>query len=616
MSTTLTKYEANNMPDDMTTSLQTEITFDSQPLSTQSPLHPWWKSAIIYQIYPSSFLDTRGTGTGTLAGITSKLPYLKSLGVDCIWLSPIYESPLHDMGYDISDYQKIDPRYGSMEEWEEMVAKAHEIGIKVMMDLVVNHTSFLHAWFKASRSAKTSEKRDWYIWRPPRYDADGTRMPPNNWQSIFRGPAWTYDEATGEYYLHLFCREQPDLNWENPEVRKAVYAMMHFWLSRGVDGFRMDVINLLSKSPGLPDAKVVDETRFEQPAMEYYVNGPRIHEFLREMRGEVLSKYPEAITVGETPFTHDTEVMRKYTLGATAGDAYELDMCFHFELVDLDCATTDPFLKRDVPLPDLKRTIQKWQSHGGWNALYLENHDQPRSVSRFTTATPELSNLAAKMLALMECTLSGTVYVYQGQELGMYNAPGEWGIEEYKDVATQNYWRDMRSKRVPVEEIMRRVRAKARDHARTPMHWDRSTLYAGFTTGRPWMRVNPSYSDGVNAEDELEDPDSVFHFWRRIIEVRKEYAGVLVHGDFALLAEEDERVFAYVRESEEGDRMLVVMNWSGEEVGWSVPDEVSKDRMEVIVGNYGVQEKVIEEGGVMKLRAWEGSVVRCSPRLN
>ncbi|KAF7791180.1 hypothetical protein EIP86_002191 [Pleurotus ostreatoroseus] len=433
-----------------------------------SPTRAWWKSAVVYQIYPISFFDSNGDGLGDLNGLYTKLDYLKDLGVDVIWVCPIYKSPLKDMGYDISDYQDIDPRYGTLEDWDKLLAGVHERGMKLLMDLVVNHTSDQHAWFRESRSSKTNPKRDWYIWRPPRYDAEGRRMPPNNWKGNFQGSAWEYDKATEEYYLHLFVTEQPDLNWENPEVREAVWGTMRFWLDRGCDGFRvrvplrnselverskgreydfgMDVINMISKVDGLPDAVVTSPGEPYQPAGLLYANGPKVHQYIKEMHERVLSHYI-TMTVGETPLTHRAEDIAAYVLPRNK----ELNMVFQFEVVDMDSGGTEGGAEAVSPLTtskwtvlQLKNIVRKWQQYkreeGYWNSVYIENHDNARSVSRFGNDSDEWRAPSAKLLAMMQATQSGTLFVYQGEEIGMKNFPRSWGIEEYLDVATINFW--------------------------------------------------------------------------------------------------------------------------------------------------------------------------------
>lgn len=592
--------------------------------------HEWWKEAAVYQIYPTSFFDSNGDGIGDLNGIISKLDYIRDLGATVIWLSPIYKSPLADMGYDIADYRAIDPRYGTLEDWDKLLRGAHERGLKLMMDLVVNHTSDEHEWFAESRSARENNpKRDWYIWRPPRKDENGDRQPPNNWKSNFEESAWAYDDKTGEYYLHLWHEKQPDLNWENPDVRQAVWDVMRFWLDRGCDGFRMDVINCLSKTPGLPDAPVTNPKDRYQPASMYYANGPRIHEFLKEMHGKVLSHYT-TITVGETPFTHDTDKLAAYVLP----DSKELNMAFPFELMHVDAPSEGPegqpsaLFHRDYKLSEFKAIVNKWQllkmKAGYWNATYIENHDQARSVTRFgDDSSDDLRKHSAKLLALFHGTQRGTLYVYQGQELGLKNAPRTWGIEEYLDVATKNFWNNILTQRrretgkedVDMEDILDGIQMKARDHARIPVSWD-SSPHGGFTTGKPWMRVNDDYP-AWNAASQLNDDSSVLAFWKRVLGVRKQYE-VLVYGDFKLLYPEHEELFAYTRSLKAGTTALVLMNFSKEFIKLKAPlpqaqgvdgKEVAWDTFTFVLGTIARPNDVnIQAGRDITLSPYEGAL--------
>ncbi|PBK93930.1 glycoside hydrolase family 13 protein [Armillaria gallica] len=589
---------------------------------------PWWKSSTIYQIYPVSFFDSNGDGFGDLNGITSKLDYLKELGVDILWLSPIYKSPLADMGYDISDYREIDSRYGTLQDWDNLLKGVHDRGMKLIlclptrtrMDLVVNHTSDEHEWFVKSRSSKDDPKRDWYIWRPPKYDSEGNRHPPNNWRSVFEGSAWDYDADTDEYYLHLYISKQPDLNWANPAVREAVYDLMRFWLDRGCDGFRMDVINIISKVDGLPDAPIIDANEPFQPAGMHFANGPRVHEYLKEMGNKVLSHY-DIITVGETPFTESMDALMLYVLP----DRKELNMVFQFELMELDTPKTvkdwSPLMHRQWKLSELKDIISRWQvfksEDGFWNAIFIENHDHPRAVSRFgNDTTDELRALSAKMLAILEVTQKGTLYIYQGQELGLKNFPPSWKLEEYKDVASQNYWNRILERRmretgkeaneIDMEDVFEGFRRKARDHARVPMQWDSSTN-AGFSKGVPWMRVNEDY-ETWNASCQLEDEHSVLTFYKRALETRKQYP-VLIFGEYELLIPEHEHVFAYRRTLvESGVQALVLLNFSDKvvKIDLSAIEKVS-DAMKLVLGNY--------EGSDIdsfSLRSYEGRVYMSS----
>jgi len=529
---------------------------------------PWWKSATVYQIYPASFKDSNNDGIGDIPGIISKLDYIQSLGVDVVWLCPMYDSPQYDMGYDISAYDAVYKPYGTLQDMEVLINQCHERGLKIILDLVVNHTSHEHKWFKESRSSKSSPKRDWYIWQPARYDSQGKRKPPNNWRSNFGGSTWTWDEETQEYYLHLFCPEQPDLNWENPETRKAIYdEAVEFWLKKGVDGFRIDTVNMYSKFPGYADAPITDQGSEYQFAASLYCNGPRMHEYLREM-GEVLDRYG-AMTVGELPHTPSVEKVLKYV----SAREKQLNMVFQFDVVDLGMGASQKYdtTPRNWRLPDLKQAFTRCQSlmdgTDAWTTSFLENHDQGRSISRFgSDKTPELRDRSGKMLAMMLATLSGTLYIYQGQELGMVNVPASWPVEEYKDVESSNYYNAVKDRTGSDPAALRRAKAAlqhlARDHARVPMQWDDSA-YAGFTTSEsaePWMRVNDNYTS-INAAQQEQDGTSILAFWRKMLKLRKEYPSLFVHGEFEVLDEEDENVFAFRKRAGE-KQILVLLNFT------------------------------------------------------
>ncbi|TWU78414.1 hypothetical protein ED733_008801 [Metarhizium rileyi] len=532
--------------------------------TTCAQLRAWWKEGSVYQVYPASFQDSTGSGVGDLKGIISRVDYLKSLGVDIVWLSPIFKSPQHDMGYDVSDYRVIDPSYGNITDVDVLRDALHERGMKLVLDLVMNHTSDEHAWFKESRKSKDNPYRDWYIWKPPKYDDKGNRCPPNNWQSHFQGSAWEYDGTTDEYYLRLFCREQPDLNWENPAVRQAAHDVMRFWLDRGADGFRIDVINFISKDQSFPDSK---QTVLR--GTEHYACGPRLHEYLKEL-GAIL-KERDAFSVGEMPCVHDEQELVK----AVAADRGELNMIFHFELMDIDHGANGKFSPSTWTLSTLKAKVNKWQrfmyDNNGWNALYLENHDQPRAVSRFAHDAPEHRAASAKLIAVFLAFQAGTPFIYQGQEIGMTNVPAAWEMDQYKDVDCLNHWEvykdsaDESTKTLLRKEYQR----KSRDNARTPMQWDDSP-HAGFTTASssPWMRVNENYKH-INAAAQVEDPESVFHLYRRALETRREHKDIFVYGDFELVDEDHDKVFAYKRTAGNGDAALIVCNFSKDTVMWS-----------------------------------------------
>jgi oligo-1,6-glucosidase len=518
---------------------------------------PWWTSAVVYQVYPRSFADSDGDGVGDLNGITARLDHLERLGVDVIWLSPVYASPHADNGYDISDYQAVDPVFGTLDDLDRLLAETHARGMKLVMDLVVNHTSDEHPWFVESRSSKDNPKRDWYWWRPPRdgFEAGQPGAEPTNWESFFFGPSWTLDEATGEYYLHLFDRKQPDLNWENPEVRQAVYEMMRWWLDRGVDGFRMDVINLISKDPDLPDGATTGTGGLGN-GFPHYGTGPRIHEFIHEMHREVFEDRPgDLLTVGEMPGV-TWEDARLFTDPARR----ELDMVFQFEHVSLDHGPGGKFDPKPLDLRDLKASLGRWQTalgEVGWNSLYWNNHDQPRVVSRFGDDGKYWRESATALATVLHLH-RGTPFVYQGEELGMTNAPFA-GVGELRDVESLNHFRQSVAAGGDPESVLHALRAMGRDNARTPVQWD-STRNAGFTTGEPWIVVNPNHT-WLNAQAQYDDPLSVFNHYRRLIELRHTFP-VVAHGDFRMFLADDPYIYAFERELDD-TRLLVVANLSG-----------------------------------------------------
>lgn len=520
----------------------------------------WWKESIVYQIYPRSFKDSNGDGIGDIKGITEKLDYLKELGIDVIWLSPVYQSPNDDNGYDISDYQAIMQEFGTMKDFDEMLAAAHERGIRIMMDLVVNHTSDEHQWFAESRKSKDNPYRDYYIWKEAREGKE-----PNNWGSCFGGPAWEYDEATDMYYLHLFSKKQPDLNWDNERVRREVFDMMTWWLKKGVDGFRMDVISMISKVPGLPDGAKGEGALYGDFGPNV-INGPHVHEYLQEMRKEVLSKF-DTITVGETSGVTVQEAV-KYA----ADDESELNMVFQFEQNDLDGGESGKWNLNKIYLPDLKAVLNRWQTHlegKAWNSLYWNNHDQPRVVSRFGNDSYEYRELSAKMLATCLHMMKGTPYIYQGEELGMTNVPFE-SLEEFRDIESINAYQEYTENGIIApDDMMKYLRYKSRDNARTPMQWDDSAN-AGFTDGTPWIKVNPNYME-INVQEQINRKDSVFHYYQKLIALRKKNP-IIVYGKFELLLPEDEDIFMYIR-SYENEKLLVLCNFSDRERMAEIPGE-------------------------------------------
>lgn len=560
----------------------------------------WWKEAVVYQIYPRSFNDTNGDGIGDLPGIIEKLDYLKSLGVDVLWLSPIYESPNADNGYDISNYRRIMPEMGRMKDWEKLLEEVHNREIKLIMDLVVNHTSDEHEWFQRSRNR---EKRyeDYYIWRDP----DEKGNPPNNWQSIFGGPAWKYDEKRGQYYLHLFDTKQPDLNWDNEQVRQEIYEMMRWWLEKGIDGFRMDVINLISKREGLPDG----DPKNDRVGSEHFFNGPRVHEYIREMYEETISKY-DVMTVAEMPGV-TIEKAKKY-LGES-GDG--LNMLFNFDLVDLtygeskwslDGFDTDNLQEEnlsDYDLVKFKKRVKYWQNgleREGWNSIYLANHDHPRLVSRFGN-DENYREKSAKLFATYLLTMRGTVYLYQGDEIGMTSV--EWnGLNELRDVDAINHVKHLMEKHdLSFEEIKSFIRERSRENSRTSMQWS-DDKNAGFTEGDPWIKVNPNYKE-INVEDARKNNHSIWHYYRDLIELRHEEE-VLVYGDFKLLLEDDSRIFAFLRTLDE-DRMLILLNFSKEETEVKLPKRLDQKEAKLLIGNYKNAGTKID---MSNLRPWEARV--------
>ena len=564
-------------------------TMKYQKESTQIMEKKWWKESVVYQIYPRSFNDSNGDGIGDLNGITEKMDYLQELGVDVVWLSPVYQSPNDDNGYDISDYQAIMTEFGTMEDFDRMLAAAHEHGIKLVMDLVVNHTSDEHEWFVESRKSLDNPYRDYYIWRPAK---DGKE--PNNWGSCFSGPAWEYDEQTDMYFLHLFSKKQPDLNWDNPKVRQEVFDMMNWWLDKGVDGFRMDVISLISKKPDLPDGPVGlnGYASFNEPA-----NGPHVHEYLQEMREKVLNR-ADTITVGECSGV-TLEEAKKYA----RSDGKELNMVFQFEHMDVDADETSKWTDKKMDLRDLKEVMTKWQKgleEIAWNSLFWENHDQPRSISRFGNDSEEYHDFSAKMLATCLHMMQGTPYVYQGEELGMTNVPFT-SVDQFRDLESINAYHELvdEQKVFTHEEMMRYLCCKSRDNARTPFQWDDSEN-AGFTTGTPWIMVNPNYKD-INAKKQLADPDSVFRYYQKLIRLRKEKE-LIVYGTYELLMPESKEIYMYTRTLGE-EKLITVCNFSYQKIQVEISEEFVGGNY--LIGNY--EEQPIARK--MTVRPYEAFVI-------
>ncbi|WP_419887436.1 alpha,alpha-phosphotrehalase [Neobacillus niacini] len=546
----------------------------------------WWKKAVVYQIYPKSFYDTTGNGTGDIHGIIEKLDYLKELGVDVLWLTPIYKSPQRDNGYDISDYYNIQEEYGTMEDFDQLLAEAHKRGIKIIMDIVINHTSTEHEWFKQAKSSKDNPYRDFYIWKDGK---DG--LPPTNWESKFGGSAWQWDETTGQYYLHLFDVTQADLNWENPKVREALYEMMHFWLKKGVDGFRLDVINLISKDQQFPED--------DSDGRKFYTDGPRIHEFLHEINQEVFSKY-DIMTVGEMSSTSIDNCIR-YTNPRDE----ELNMTFSFHHLKVDYPNGEKWTKADFDFHALKNILSDWQVEmnkgGGWNALFWCNHDQPRVVSRFGD-DQQFHKESAKMLGTTIHMMQGTPYIFQGEEFGMTN-PKFDKIDDYRDVESLNMFEILKKEGLSEQEIIEILKQKSRDNSRTPVQWNASE-HAGFTTGIPWIHTAANYKD-INAENAMKDSNSVFYHYQELIRLRKEY-DVMTNGDYELISEDHESIFAFVRKTE-NEMLLVINNFYGKDTSFSLPVKLDIDGLAngVLLSNYEDSAPLAKE---IHLRPYESIV--------
>ena len=565
----------------------------------------WWKEAVVYQVYPRSFNDANGDGIGDLKGITEKLPYLAKLGINVIWLSPVFDSPNVDNGYDISDYFAIMSDFGTMEDFDEVLETAHKHGIKILMDLVANHTSDEHPWFKESRSSKDNPYRDYYIWKDPKgFDEDGNPIPPNNWASEFGGPAWEWDEATGQFYLHIFFKEQPDLNWENEKVREDLYSMVRWWLDKGVDGFRLDAINIISKPEGYPDDPSTDYEKHTSSIPFVITNGTMVHPWMKELTRETFSRY-DVMTVGETSATspEDAKLWAGYHTG-------ELNMIFHFDHMGVD---NDPngslggkWSYAPYKLTELKRILNDWQTTlegNAWGSLYWNNHDQPRVVSRFGNDSDEFRTLSAKQLATTLHFMQGTPYIYQGEEIGMTNVKFD-SIEDYRDGDSIRFYEDMHvdHKRLSHEEAMQAIYIKGRDNARTPVQWDASAN-GGFSPEgvTPWIAVNPNYP-AINAEAVLADEDSIFYHYQQLVALRRgKLKDLMVYAAFAPVDSvqvphnEDEAVYAYTRTggadgSPANESLLVVSNFTAEEQerDFAVLSEAREAgaRVELVSSNY------------------------------
>lgn len=558
-------------------------------MNNQQLAKRWWHNAVVYQIYPRSFNDSNGDGIGDIKGIIEKLDYIRELGANVIWLSPVYQSPMDDNGYDISDYQSIAPEFGTMQDMDRLIAEADKRGIKIMMDLVVNHTSDEHPWFVESRRSKDSPKRDWYIWKDPK--SDGSE--PNNWESFFKPKAWTLDETTGQYYLHIFSDKQPDLNWANPEVREAVYEMMHFWLKKGLGGFRMDVINMIGKPSDYPDATIFDQG---VAGWEHWSNNLLVHQYLREMHDKVLKHY-DVLTVGETPFTTTLDG-RFYSNPARN----EISMIFQFEHVSIDREEHNA-VKKDFDLVQYKEIMTRWQEdlyQKGWNSLYWSNHDQPRTVSRYGCDSAQYRVVSAKMLATVLHMMSGTPYIYQGEEIGMTNKHFN-SIDEFNDLMAKFHYQKMIARGVSDQDAIAFLNDFSRDHARVPIQWNHQAN-AGFTSGTPWLPLNDNYQH-INAEQAVSDADSIYHHYRQLIALRQgdDYGDVIVYGAHQLLDPDDSEVYAYRREHQ-GKTLLTIANFTDKSLERSYQGKVTN---QLINNGVGVVDDLIN----LQLQPYQALVV-------
>lgn len=539
----------------------------------------WWKNSVVYQVYPKSFKDSNGDGIGDIQGIVSELPYLSKLGVDVIWLNPIYKSPMVDNGYDISDYYQINPQFGNLEDFKQLLHAAHQLNLKIILDLVVNHTSDQHKWFKESRKSKNNPYSDYYIWKDP--NPDGT--PPNNWGSSFGGPAWEYAPERGQYYLHLFAKEQPDLNWENKNVRQDVYRIMKYWLELGIDGFRMDVISLISKDPTFPDGPLIQNKSYGN----YYIgasNGPKVHQYLQEMYRETLAHY-NVMTVGETAHTNSQQAVLY-----TASQRHELNMVFQFDHMHLSYGVDGKFSNKRFNLVDLKRVLSEWQEvmikNDGWNSLYWSNHDQPRAVTRFGNDQPEWSDRSAKMLGTILHMQCGTPFIYQGEELGMTNAKFK-DIKDYRDIETHNIYEDfINNKHYSKEYTLKTIYLNSRDNGRTPIPWNEN---GGFSTGKPWIDYNPNYLH-INAEDNLKDPDSVFYYYQKLIRLRHEIP-IITEGDYQLLDPDNPSTYTYLRETST-QYLFVTGNFTADKQEIKVPSKLHFKNSRLLINNYQFDQQL------------------------
>ena len=565
----------------------------------------WWKEAVIYEVYLPSFKDSDRDGIGDLKGVLSKLDHLKDLGVDVVSVGPFYQSPQVDMGYDISNYEQVEQRYGTLEDVDALIKATHKRGMRIIFDLVINHSSNLHKWFQESRSSKTHPKRDWYVWKPARIDADGKRHPPNNWRSHFTVPAWTWDENTEEYYLHIYTPEMPDFNWENADCRKAIYeTAVIFWLDRGIDGFRIDTVNKYSKNQTFPDAFITDPDEESQLASMHYRHGPRIHEYLKEM-GTIFNNYG-AMSWGElSNFKRNESEVFPFV----SSSAQELNMVNNLDIVNFgqdrgNRQVSPPFL-----VSAFKKELSRWQEFvsetDAWVTIILENHDQGRSISRFASDDSERNLLrSGKLLAMVMATMTGTLILYNGQEIGMVNIPYAWPAEEYKDIRSVNFWEKAQARYAgdgtALASALQDMKIRARDHARTPMQWD-ARANAGFTTPEvtPWMRVHDDYKD-YNVNAERQDKSSLLEFWKKVLRLRKEYKDLFIYGRYTLLDTDEDELFVFMKEGN-GTRSLTAVNMSDKEIEWhGIPASFGVNPP-LLLGN-------VKNMQVGILKPWEGRV--------
>lgn len=553
-------------------------------------MNDWKKKAIVYEAYVQSFNDSDGDGIGDLPGLIEKLDYIKNLGANVIWLTPIFKSPLVDNGYDIADYEAINPIYGSMNDFKKLLQQAHERNLKIVMDLVVNHTSDQHKWFKESKKNRNNKYSDYYIWRDPKEDGSA----PTNLGSAFGGSAWTYVPERNQYYLHLFAKQQPDLNWNNPQVRNDIYHMMKFWLDMGVDGFRMDSISFISKPSKFEDAPLEDNKEY---GAYYYgsANGPHIHEYLHEMNQKVLSKY-DVISIGETPHTTAREA-RLFV----EPDRHELDMVFQFEHMHVDYGEFGRYSDVTFKMSDLRNSMTSWQNDLSWNSNYLGNHDQPRIVSRFGNDS-KYRKESAKMLAMVSLLQKGTPFIFQGEEIGMTNLHIK-NIDELKDLEAHNIYSFLKSKGISDKDALKMVNRKTRDNARTPMQWNMEQN-AGFSSGNPWIEVNPNYLE-INVKEDLQDSNSIYRFYQKLLKLRNNNQ-VLLDGNYDLITPEDSAIFAYTRSSDK-DKVAVICSFVPYKVKYELPEDfVNKNK--VILSNYDDREDMASN--TIYLRPYEGVVIK------